>query len=454
MIVWFDDTLSMKTLERGKFRWQLGVDELNLTLREYPRSTVELRRLSAPATAVRINPDDRDRIESVVEQWLTSPGRKTKLPPLPLQQGLNWLVTDGAGGGLKEWSEQADLAGILTIGSSTENSALTRLSLRPSLNQPSNADLNLQLSNLGRHSTVTELTLFADGNPRSKWEVEIPPGETLTHNTTLSIEGIDALEARLTATSPRYPDALADDDSLTIPLPGSEWLLPVALDPGCHAAVRRVVSTIPRLQPARSTAPQEALRISCTEETVMASGRPLIRIHTPRSANLLGGDPSWQPAANPNLRRLKLPDSVIRADSRTLRPGEEILLQQAGIPLITKHKASNRYDLWFDTGYPPLTARPEFPIMIAGILESAVGQPLIDGIYSVQREPSESRIIPIPLTLTAEAAATTSGKVATDPAGWLLLAAIGYLLIELFRIWRHDRGYLIAAPPPPGQDRP
>ena len=440
LTVWFDHSLSMRSQEPEEARWEQAVQQLFAALEQKVGQRVELRSLNVPGEGIPLRPDAITAARESISSWLSSPYREGELPLLPLQPGEHWLVSDGASEGLQGWVTAAGITKVIQAGIRVDNQALTQLSVRRGLLDPSHADILIEAANLGQQSVTRRVELLIDAHSHRNWELSIPPGKTVTRQYTTRLSGQSVLEARLLAPANAPPDPLPQDDRLLLRLADSGWQVPISVDGICPPAIHRVVAGIPALDilsPLPGSATPRA-RISCSGEADNAVV-PLIKLHQPAVPTTLSGAAVWQPGAG-QLQRLALPSAVFRGAPGPIGPPDEAILTLGETTLISRRQAPPGYDLWFDLHYSPLIRRPEFPVLITGIIESAVGVPLLDGTLSVQHDSRASRITPVNLQATSGVPSPWRVSQAVDLSGWLILPAIAFLLWELWHYRIHRRG--------------
>ena len=425
--VWVDDSLSMSTVEAGESRLQAGLSELADALGELPSVEAELRSLSDPARAR----SDGDPLAFNAASWLDGDAATLLLPPAATldRDAAHWLVTDGADDRLQQWAARAPLARIIGVGSATANVALTRLAVRRSLRDPDDLDVLVAVTNTGTNEAIRSLTLEADAEEQQAFELVLAAGETRYVNARHG--DIDtALSAIL------YPgDATAGDDSLELSAPALERL-PVELDPACPEPLRQAIRAHSGLQVVeRGEAAQ--LQVHCSRRNAVPG--PSIRFHGMASAPV-DAAARWQPGVG-RLEELNLPAGWLAAGRWELPPADadEVVLSADGEPLIIVRAGSPvTIESTLDMSRAEFANQPEYPVLISGLVDLALGRTALDPIIASARDPAASAIAPSRLR-AAMTAGPTFGA-ATKPLGdvFLILAAL-VLLLDLVLIWRASR---------------
>ena len=425
--VWIDDSLSMSTLEAGETRLQAGLSELADALGELPSVEADLRSLSDPARARSGN----DAMAFNAASWLDDESAPLLLPPAATldRDAAHWLVTDGADDRLEQWAARAPLARIISVGSETENVALTQLAVRRSLQDPGGLDVLVAVSNTGTTGAIRSLTLEADAGDRQAFELVLASGET--RYVTARHRGI---ETALTAVL-RPGDSTAGDDALVLRAPAL-GRVPVELDPDCPGPLRQAVrahSGLQVVEPGRAT----ELQLLCSKRNAVPV--PSLRFHGAAPVSV-DTDPRWQPGIG-RLEELNLPAGWIAASQWELPPADddELVLSADGEPLIIVRAGSPvTVESTLDMSSAEFAGQPEYPVLISGLVDLALGRAALDPVIASARDPEASAIAPSRLQV-----ALTSGPTfgaARKPLGDIALAlAALVLLLDLVFIGRASR---------------
>lgn len=425
--VWIDDSLSMSANEQGVSRLANGLLVLDQALQDSGASRVTLRSLSDPARAMQ--GDDPRAFDA--STWLAaSQGDPRPLPAALLSPDVaHWLVTDGANERLVRWAENAPLAKVITIGDTTENVAVTRLAVRPSLETPGSVHVLVGVSNQGNREARRELHLRSGTGNLETRQLTLRAGETRYVTTTHRLSG-DDLIASLDAA-----DAVPLDDSLAVAL-SSIAKVPVLLDAVCPAALALAIRSHPLLV---SVAAGETakLQVSCSGGPTLAQA--VLRFHTsgpkPATSAL-----DWLPGAG-RLRELHLPLQWISvaAWDATLAGDYETLLVADEKPLVIRRPGSTTViESVLDVSQPTFSRQPEYAAVIAGLIDLALDRPLLDSTAISMLEPAASRIAPSDLHISEEAG-NSHGVIRHTLSNAILALAILVLLADMLLLWRARR---------------
>lgn len=369
--IWVDDSLSMAAAEAGgKTRLALGLGRLKTALDEAGWPEAEARSLADPARpGLRLS---RGTSEAAWLDWARV-GDSPPRPPEPWQmapEAGHWLLTDGADGKLNAWAEQAPLSQIVQAGQAGENSALTLLALRPAGDGGWRG--LAQIDNLGAKPATRSLGLAGQS-----WTVEVPPGESR------QVEFALGPEAGEVAAQLSPADALALDDALALAAPAKP-MLRIAGD--CPPPVLAALRAHPRL----AVGEPAALTVACGDAPAPGEG-PLLRLRQSPAAQPLKDPAVWLEEAG-KLQRLRLPAEWLAAHPADGPAEGRPLLLAGDRALVTV--AGRRVDCYLDLSGGPLARQPEFPALLAGLVDAALGDDLLDGTASRSRPAEGSRIAP------------------------------------------------------------
>ena len=148
--VWFDDSFSMHVLETEQSRTAIAAWKLGAALDEADPTKVRIRALSDHQEQLDASTWTAESRVAAIVHWAESlsPGNPQIPFILPLKTE-HWLVTDGADGRLNAWMGAAQFSRTITVGSETENAAVTAIMARRSLQQTDLHEAFVQISLCG-----------------------------------------------------------------------------------------------------------------------------------------------------------------------------------------------------------------------------------------------------------------------------------------------------------------
>lgn len=425
--VWIDDSLSMSASESGVSRLATALDELREALPDALARRVTLRSLSDPARALlSSNAAAFDPI-----QWLVASRGEPDPPPVAMlsPDAAHWLVTDGANERLVEWALSAPLRRIIRVGTATENVAVTQLAARRSLDSEGAFDLLIGISNQGTEAATRELHLTSDTRDLATWALSIRAGETQTL-TANHVIADDTLTAALNS-----GDAVALDDSLVLP-PSAIARTPVSLDAACPADLSLAIRSHPGLDVVAAGVAAE-LQLDCSDRPRRAQA--LLRFHTSAAAPV-DAPAEWTSGVG-RLQELHLPEDWIAAatwDAALLRE-YEILLAVNDKPLLVRHQEQPFViETVLDMSRPQFTRQPEYAVLIAGLIDLALGRAVLDATAIAMNDVEASNIVPSDI-VAPETYEHPHGAI-RQPVSDMLLALAAFLLFaDMLLLWRAGR---------------
>ena len=425
--VWIDDSLSMSANEQGASRLANGLVVLEQALQDSGAGRVTLRSLSDPAKAMQAN--DPGAFDA--STWLVaSQGNPRPMPAALLSPDVaHWLVTDGANEYLVQWAANAPLSRVIAVGDATENVAVTRLAVRPSLDTPGTAYVLIGVSNQGNSEAVRELFLNSGTRNLETRLLTLRAGETRHLTATYNLGG-DGLRASLGP-----GDAVSLDDSLALAASAFAKVR-VLLDPACPGELSLAVRSHPMLM-AVAAGETAQLQVSCSDGPALAQA--ILRFHTsipePASAPL-----DWQPGAG-RLRELHLPQQwmSVAAWDAALEGDYETLLVANEKPLVIRRPGSTTViETVLDMSRPTFSRQPEYAAVVAGLIDLALDRPLLDSVAISMTDPVASRIAPSDLRVRT-GAAYSHGVIRQSLSNAFLAIGVLVLLADMFLLSRARR---------------
>lgn len=425
--VWVDDSPSMQTLEADGSRLRLALARLDRELAERGATDAVLRSLQDPALRL----DWRGRARADWPDQGRATGRQAAAGPRPppavalAADREHWLVTDGADAALNAWARQAPLQRVLQTGSVRDNVALTRLAVRPAL-QDNAAHALLRVQNLGEHQSTRQLILYANDRELHREWLDLAPDQARELSLRLPDLHAGTLLARLEPT-----DALAWDDQLGVAYAALDPVR-VDLDAACPRALHTVLRHHPRLvlRPGAT----DALPVRCGQ----AYSGPGLFFRQPTQPVPLAYAPGFAPPW-PWLER-----DWLQADrSSPIGANEVILLGNRVQPLVSLQAAApRRVTVHFDIARDRLIRQPEYPLLVDALLGTVLQRALLEETFDASREATESRIAPRPVArgkLPARQADSRSARPLQPYALWLALLLLALDLLGVTRTARSAR---------------
>ena len=383
--IWVDDSPSMWTREDGATRLELGARLLADALAETGARPVRLIALHQRGSPLEPAVRDARSLASAVSGWLT-PGRSGGRLPEPLQLDElrdHWLISDGADPAVLDWARRSPLSRVIPVGRRTENAAITRLALRPQPEMPERLAGVVQVTNAGTRTATRRLEVRAGPRRLVDEQIEIPAGGRVQHLFEVRGPLVPALRASIGPA-----DALLLDDSLVLAQPEAERP-GVYMGPQCGPDLTRAISVHGGVREA--PADRAALVIGCSPEPP-AGSRATLWLRPPTSEG---------PAAGSML---------VATRGRTL---------EAQLPVDAAQLARG----------------PEYPVLVAGLLDRALGRPLLDRRISVERAEGDARIVPALPKARLRGDGPSSAERA-DSSTAILLLALGLLALDT---WHSSR---------------
>jgi hypothetical protein len=422
--VWIDDSPSMQTLETGGSRLRLALERLDRELAGRDATDVMLRSLQDPALRLEWRGSARSGWQDQGREAEPQDATDARPPPAVSMTAdrEHWLVTDGADAAINAWARQAPLHRVLRTGSVRDNVALTRLAVRPAL-QDNAAHVLLRVHNPGEQMATRQLVLYANDRELHRESLDLPPDQARELSLRLPDLHAGALLARL-----EPADALAWDDQLGVAHAALDPVR-VDLDASCPRALHTVLRNHPRLvlRPGAT----DALPIRCGQ----AYSGPGLFFKLPTQPVPLDYTPGFAPPW-PWLDR----DWLHTDRSSPIGADEEILLGNRAQPLVSlQAAASRRVTVHFDIARDRLIRQPEYPLLVDALLGTVLQRALLDETFVASRPVMESRIAPRPVArgeLPTSQADSRRARALQPYALWLALLLLALDLLGAARSGR------------------
>jgi len=425
--VWFDHSLSMHTVEEKGTRIELGIQQLlsRLDTEEITQATVHS--LLDFSHSLQLEPHASIQNKQALRRWLgTLPQTTVKALPTPfLSKHENWLVTDGADNRVQDWIDKARIDQIIQVGSTTENTALMLLSVRPSLTQTGFTGI-ANISNQGHKNSTRRLQIRAQDKAVGEWLFTLQPGEIKHHYFNIPLNDTGLIEARLLHPEGTTEDALANDDRLSLIIPSTK----VAVTGNCGKPIQALLQALPGIRLVSSTS--ATLNIVCASEQPLTDNAT-IWFYTGGETQQINQLPFWNPSVA-QLSQLSLQPAPLLVHTSQAPGLEQTLLTADGMPLISfQSTPERRMEVRLDINTPQLTEHPAFPTLVTGLMEFALEQDLLGRIHTIQRAPQETQITPRPLHIKNSTSLNDTNITASELTHWLIIAAIILLFFDLIR---------------------
>jgi hypothetical protein len=228
-------------------------------------------------------------------------------------------------------------------------------------------------------------------------------------------------------------DALPQDDALVLDAAAIRPL-PTFITAACPPHIFKALALHPALVPV--AAADGALTVACAATAPDYAG-PTLWLITGATPRPVTGDVRWQAA--PPLSELLLDDLALRQAIVPAPLDGAPLLLSANEPLITLRAAPPaRVAVALDVTSAAWAHRPELPILLAGLVDTLFGQPLLERYAHAAIPFDATRIAPQPLPPAAAAPPPRAGAARLDLTPHLI--ALAMLLLLADAQWRRLGG--------------
>ena len=376
-----------------------------------------------------------------VELAITTHFLADTLPASLDGQTANWLVTDGASERIRVWAGQFSLDRVIQTGTATNNSGITRLSLRRSLIDSEVFQVLVSVSNTGNDTDERSVQLLLGGQLHDAATVIIEPGQ-LAHWRTSIPADTDAIIATLNA-----GDVLEDDDHLNITETALRPLR-VLIGEDCSHNLRLALDAHPALD-TRSGEPGDLL-VTCSQEMLSdvdsrAGSHSGARIHVVQGPAVhVTSMPVWLPSDRMS-GTLQLPVDKLRAATWPRAPDDEqtVLLQSDGSPLIlvsgSQDAKTSIIETVIDLQHSGFAKQPEYAALVATLVDAAVGTTTLDAVVSQKRDVADTVIRPTRISINPDRQGTTQNNAAVPLSGAFLLLSLFIIALDILLLLRIRR---------------
>lgn len=404
VVVWIDLSPSMQVIENGETRLAAAERALDRAL------------------------SDQGKVRFSTRQLIDA------LPKKLDKQHRNWLVTDGANDRIREWAQTSDLDRVIQSGTSTDNSAVTQLSIRRNMNDSEMLQVLVSASHEGESGVERILSIFDNDRLLETFVLRLEPGQTVHRQTSVEVN-VTALSASL---SPE--DVLREDDQLSVPV---EYLRPlrVVIAEPCP----RRLQTALALHPALSTAPTSTsaeLLVTCGTETAGVSSTPPesvfgARIHFVQGdSSPVATEPVWFPQAGlsgalqiptDHLRAIPWPEPLDTATHETvLLAGTEPLILMSRSP----DGRESIVETVVDFQNTEFAKQPAYAGVVATLVDIAFGRNALDPVVRQSRDVKDIVIRPQTIPIRKPANTDLQNNAGTHLYEPLLLISIFVIALD------------------------
>lgn len=423
VVVWFDDSLSMRAEEANGSRCALAARSLDAALAEAGVTEAQLRSLSGLREPLAVAmPAGPGRV-GAIERWAASGATGSLRMPVALPRNKeNWLVSDGADSRLGRWLDDVPLANIIAVGAETENVAVTKLMARRSLQQDDVLEISVLVHNLGVQAADRSLGLEVGGDLLRSQELRIVAGDVVHLDFQVPARS-DSVVASL---SPG--DALAQDDNLEISLNRLQPVV-VGLDSQCGSHLGAALRAHPGLDVSSATARDQELAVHCGHSPALTSV-PSIFVAVGGDSVPVTGRLRWHRPI-PGLSDLPLNRMPLRVNTESARAPSEFTLLSALEPRLSLlDLRAGTLNVFMDIQSGSFAENSQYPLLVDTLVELALGRAVLDPVVRSERSPGESSIARQTLPEPA-AAATVGTTTGTDLTPWLVALAVLLLMADI-----------------------
>lgn len=425
--IWLDDSVSMLVDEGEAKRHEMALQVLREALEDLSPFRAVIHSLTYPGRSVRFDSLSANRWEGEVDSWFQDPGPGVQMP-LAMEMSpdaVHWLVTDGADSDVNRWADTAQLSRIVQVGRARDNLALTALALRPSLKSENGLNGVLELANTGDAEARRTIELYVGERMLRSWSVVVSSGGTET----LAFDLPDPVDSPLIARS-KPADALAYDDELALAYPQR---VRARLFGACGRHLSTALSVHPALTFPSGDENDVDLAVVCGNGEAGAS-RARLRFQRTGRSHTLGKPVLWTSGAR-ELKHVFLDHRWLRAfPAGAFGPDSGKALLAAGSEwLIASNENPSEIDVRLDMEFQAFAEQPEYPVLIAGLIERLLPEARLDRVHAARRSSGESRIAPLPMPEPMAAPDRISGGAGVDLSPYLIIGAIGLLVLDMRR---------------------
>jgi hypothetical protein len=390
--VWVDDSLSMFTREQGQTRIQAALQDLLSYLDEQRFSRIRLHSLGDPAASLALEGEDRSAWAARMSGWADRP-RAEPSPPSAItlsQQRRHILLTDGADEALNRWVQSAPLTYVIRTGTLGDNLVLSRLALRAPLNDSGIVEGTVRVENLGDTAKRLRLVIERQATMVRAVDVELAPhGNHVAAFSLAAGETEGLLEARLQADG----DPLPLDDSLQIDIAQLHPAIAYRLTGNCEPGFLAVLESHPALA---RTGGSAGLSIYC-EGGPTDPAPPALVLHPATTPLRSTQRAHWHRELAMGYLPVGAGAAYNERAPLLASPGTPILSADEHMLIAGDSATAEVVHVYLDFGDAAFAHEAQYPLLILGLLSEITGYELDTAPATSSRDPSASRIRPLPL---------------------------------------------------------
>ena len=390
--VWVDDSLSMFTREQQHQRIELAMDQLQNYLVGIRPAHIQLHSLGNPSVRLVLDPDDASGWQARLAEWTSLPRGEPSPPPAATlsPESNHVLVSDGADRALNNWALTAPLQRIIRVGDARMNIALTRLSLRESLNQTDRINGIARIDNTGDIPQQTRLILQQQAQIIETRQIEIPASAYSITAFTIPAGAGGKFQARIESAN----DPLPLDDSLTLELDQLHHHLRYAMPARCGRYITAVLDSEPALAHDES---RPDVIIDCSAQA-REFAQPAVIFHAAQSVRHTTQTAHWHTAGDMESLRLEAGIPYGKEAPVLTSAAVPILSADGRLLILRQRDSAQVIDAYVDASDPVFAGRAEYPLLILGLIAQVTGRNLDAAPLTTASDIDASRIAPLALT--------------------------------------------------------
>lgn len=435
--VWFDDSFSMLAMENNRTRKELAIDELLTRLKTVKTAHVKIYSLTDPTyLPLLLAPGSEALWKNKLDSWVKIKATEM-IPPQIAQmstQDEHWLVTDAANQPLNDWLTTTPIHQVIQVGQSTENSAITLLSIRSGLKVSDNWKGLISLNHYGLKPVERTLELVSGSHSLKQWTIKLIPEQSYYIDFDIDFDfdiDIGVLPEQQLLLRFVSPDDLPEDDQLSVlpTLPVPTHILGI-----CPTALITAINAHPFLNTGISASSKADLNIVCGDEFDAQNGN-VLRFHSSNQAKKITSAAVWLNSAD-KLSNLFLQQDWLAYSEKNHEPinSYPVLVADKTSLITLTESPSRTLDCYLDMNYPEFIHRPEYPALVAGLIDRVLGNAVLDNILSTETVADESRITPLPIKQSLPINSVVNQAVAFDLTPYLIMMAIIMLLVDAWML--------------------
>jgi hypothetical protein len=309
----------------------------------------------------------------------------------------------------------------LQVGERTENLALVRLAVRPSLQDPDELSALAVVVNAGQRAATGTLRLALADTPLGRWPFSVEPGEDHRRGFRIGAAAAGILSAAIDSAE----DALPLDDTLSLEIGQTVRKAELRVGGDCGRAVAAAIAAHPGLGSGPGS--RQRLRLWCSDTPPPDGGPPLLWLLGGEPGQPIPESPVWTGEGTHGAPLLQA--AWIDALPPPRAPDGHTLLRAGDRALIAERREPHRIEVGFDLNAPALAGRPEMPLLLDFLLARLAGGALLLPTSVSSRDPADAAIAPGVLPTDAAEPQRTAAPLPVAPL--LIGAALALMLPDL-----------------------